>query len=143
MSFVIPSLESPPPSPSVPAIDVQLTSLLKFLWTPLLMEAPFSDTPQQDCRHIPQSEASLGNLGNESGKLIIKVACKVYTWQTIPMTVFFMTLFLVLTSGVTRSHCVHAQCLVVPFAGRLWDVGVSTLCACVCVCVCVCVCGAY
>ena len=39
----------------------QLTSLRKFLWTPLLMEAPFAVAPQQYCHHIPQPEASLGN----------------------------------------------------------------------------------
>ena len=39
----------------------QLTSLRKFLWTPLLMEAPFAVAPQHDCHHIPQPEASLGN----------------------------------------------------------------------------------
>ena len=32
-----------------------------FLWTPLLMEAPFAVAPQHDCHHIPQPEASLGN----------------------------------------------------------------------------------
>ena len=31
----------------------QLTSLQKFLWTPLLMEAPFAVALQHDCRHIP------------------------------------------------------------------------------------------
>ena len=39
----------------------QLTSLRKFLWTPLLMEDPFAVTAQQDCHHIPQSKDSLGN----------------------------------------------------------------------------------
>ena len=39
----------------------QLTSLRKFLWTPLLMEAPFAAAPQHDYHHIPQPEASLGN----------------------------------------------------------------------------------
>ena len=39
----------------------QLTSLQKFLWTLLLMGAPFAVTPQHDCHHIPQPEASLGN----------------------------------------------------------------------------------
>ena len=29
----------------------QLTSLWKFLWTPLLMEAPFATAPQHDCHH--------------------------------------------------------------------------------------------
>ena len=40
---------------------LQLTSLRNFLWIPLLMEAPFSVTPQHDRHHIPQPEASLGN----------------------------------------------------------------------------------
>ena len=39
----------------------QLKSLQKFLWTPLLMEAPFAVAPQHDYHHIPQPEASLGN----------------------------------------------------------------------------------
>ena len=39
----------------------QLSSLRKFLWTPLLMEAPFAVTSQHDSHHIPQPEASLGN----------------------------------------------------------------------------------
>ena len=39
----------------------QLTPPPKFLWTPLLMEAPFMAAPQHDCHHIPQPEASLGN----------------------------------------------------------------------------------
>ena len=39
----------------------QLTSLQKFLWTPLLMEALFAVAPQHDCHHIPQPEVSLGN----------------------------------------------------------------------------------
>ena len=34
----------------------QLTSLRKFLWTPLLMVAP-----RHDRHHIPHPEASLGN----------------------------------------------------------------------------------
>ena len=33
-------------------------------------------------------------------------------------------------SGLTRSRRVHAQCLVVPSAGRLLGVGVSALCVC-------------
>ena len=39
----------------------QLMSLRKFLWSPLLMDAPFAVTPQHDRHHIPQPEASLGN----------------------------------------------------------------------------------
>ena len=39
----------------------QLKSLRKFLWIPLFMEAPFAVTPQYECHHIPQPEASLGN----------------------------------------------------------------------------------
>ena len=44
----------------------QLTSLRKFLWTPLLMEAAFVVAPRYDRHHIPHPEASLGNgeLGN-------------------------------------------------------------------------------
>ena len=57
ISFGIPSLESPPPSPSVPAID----ALGKFFWTPLLTEAPFAVAPQHNHHHIPQPAASLGN----------------------------------------------------------------------------------
>ena len=57
ISFGIPSLESPPPSPSIPAIGVPLDIPLD----PLLMEAPFTVTPQHDRHHIPQPEASLGN----------------------------------------------------------------------------------
>ena len=41
----------------------QMTSLRKFLWTPLLMEAPLAVAPQHDRHHIPQPEASLGNGG--------------------------------------------------------------------------------
>ena len=39
----------------------QLTSLRKFLWTPLLIEAPFAVAPRHDCHHIFHPEASLGN----------------------------------------------------------------------------------
>ena len=39
----------------------QLTSLKKFLWTPLLMEAPFAVAPRHDRHHIPHPEASLDN----------------------------------------------------------------------------------
>ena len=39
-----------------------LTSLRKFLWTPSLMEAPFAVAPEHDRHHIPQPEASLGNV---------------------------------------------------------------------------------
>ena len=42
----------------------QLTSLRKFLWTPLLMEAPFAVAP----------DMTVITLGTESGKVIIKVA---------------------------------------------------------------------
>ena len=56
ISFGIATLEFPPPSPSIPTIDVRLKSLRKFLWTPLGVEAPFAVTPQHDC-HL------LGNLG--------------------------------------------------------------------------------
>ena len=42
----------------------QLTSLRKFLWTPLLMEAPFTVAPRHDPHHIPHPEASLGELGD-------------------------------------------------------------------------------
>ena len=56
-SFGIPSLESPPPSPSIPAIDVPPEVPLD----PLVMEAPLVVTPQHDCHHIPKPEASLGN----------------------------------------------------------------------------------
>ena len=31
----------------------QLTSLRKFLWSPLLMEAPFAVAPQHACHHTP------------------------------------------------------------------------------------------
>ena len=40
---------------------LQLTSLRKFLWTPLLLEAPFAVAPKHNHHHIPQPEASLGN----------------------------------------------------------------------------------
>ena len=40
---------------------LQLASLRKFLWTPLLMEAPFAVAPQHNYHHIPQPKASLGN----------------------------------------------------------------------------------
>ena len=39
----------------------QLTSLRKFLWTPLLMEAAFAVAPRHDCHHIPLPGALLGN----------------------------------------------------------------------------------
>mmetsp|Transcript_22590 Transcript_22590/g.38625 ORF Transcript_22590/g.38625 Transcript_22590/m.38625 type:complete len:209 (-) Transcript_22590:1663-2289(-) len=39
-----------------------------------------------------------------------------------------------IVSGLTRSHHVHALCLVVPSAGRLSGVGVPASCVCVCVC---------
>ena len=39
----------------------RLTSLWKFIWIRLLMEAPFADAPKHDRHHIPQPEASLGN----------------------------------------------------------------------------------
>ena len=39
----------------------QLTSLRKFLWTPLLMEALFAAAPRHDCHHIPHPKALLGN----------------------------------------------------------------------------------
>ena len=57
ISFGIPSLESPPPSPSIPT----MMSLQKFLWNPLLMEATFAVAPRHDCHHIPHPEASLCN----------------------------------------------------------------------------------
>ena len=58
-----------PPSPLVSPVSslhhphqfLQLTFLRKFLWTPLLMEAPFAVAPQHDCHHIPHPKASLGN----------------------------------------------------------------------------------
>ena len=39
----------------------QLTSLRKFQWTPLLMEAPVVVAPQHDRHHDLRPEASLGN----------------------------------------------------------------------------------
>ena len=45
ISFGIPNLESPPPSPSIRRKFPQLTSLPKFLWTPLLMEATIAVAP--------------------------------------------------------------------------------------------------
>ena len=65
------TIDAPPtPSPLVSLVSSlhhhphqfpQLTSLRKFLWTPLLMEAPFAVAPQHGCHHISQPEASLGN----------------------------------------------------------------------------------
>ena len=58
------------PSPFVPPVwslhhhphqFPQLTSLWKFLWTPLLMEAPLAVAPEYSCHHVPKPEASLGN----------------------------------------------------------------------------------
>ena len=40
---------------------LQLTSLWKFLWTPLLMEATLAVTPRHNGHHIPHPAASLGN----------------------------------------------------------------------------------
>ena len=62
ISFGNPSLESPAPCPSIPVIE----SLRKFLWTPVLMEAPLAVAPQHDHHHIPQPEGSLhnGDLGD-------------------------------------------------------------------------------
>ena len=40
---------------------LQLTSLCKFFWTPLFMDAPFVLAPQHGGHHIPQPQASLGN----------------------------------------------------------------------------------
>ena len=57
ISFGIPNLESPPPSPSIPALDVPPELPLD----PLLMEAPFAVAPQHYLHHIPQPVASLGN----------------------------------------------------------------------------------
>ena len=62
-SFSIPSLDSPPPSPSILAIDVQLTSLGNSLRPPLLMEALFALTPQHEYHHIPQPKDSSGFSG--------------------------------------------------------------------------------
>ena len=41
----------------------QLTSLRKFLWSPLLMEARFAVAPQHNRHHAYQPQASLGNGG--------------------------------------------------------------------------------
>ena len=61
ISFGILRLGSPPPSPSITAIDVSLG-------VPLLMEAMFAVAPRHERHHIPHTEASLGDgeLGIES-----------------------------------------------------------------------------
>ena len=63
-------IDAPCPSPLVSSVSShhhhphqfpQLTSLRKFLWTPLLMEAAFTGAPRHDRHYIPHPKASLGN----------------------------------------------------------------------------------
>ena len=69
ISFGIPSLESPPH----PHQFTQLTSLWKFFWAPLLMEAPFAVAPEHEFITFPSPRFHWAtvNLGTESGKAIM------------------------------------------------------------------------
>ena len=83
------------PSPLVSAVSSlhhnlhpcpQSTSLQKFLWTPLLMEAPFAGAPEHDAITFPSPRLHwvMVYLGTESGKVIIKVARRARVGQTLP-----------------------------------------------------------
>ena len=85
MSFGIPSLESPPPSPSFPAIDVSMEVPLDPLVDGTRV---FAVAPRYDRHHIPHPEAHwvMVNFGTESRKVIMKVARRACAGQTLPLS---------------------------------------------------------
>ena len=70
---------------------VCLRYLLKFLWTPLLMEAAFAATPRHDrlTFPIPRLHWGMVKLGTESGKVTIKIARRARAGQTLPLLQWF------------------------------------------------------
>ena len=64
----------------------QLTSLCKFLWTPLLMEAAFA-VPNTTLIifPIPRLNWEMVNLGTKAREVIIKVARRAHARQTLPL----------------------------------------------------------